>query len=88
MQIREIYSETMDNFSQDMISMEKAIEILSVEIVPRKLVEEVLESLEDDIQSFYNDEDVVLTDFDEGYLSALKDYKIYIRTLLSELEED
>lgn len=87
MTIREICEQIDKAYYSNAISLKDIGTIMNTKIVPRKLVEEILEEIAKASKEIEDDEYLtIITDFDDGYLCALKDFRIIILKLLADLE--
>lgn len=82
--VGEFYTTLMNEYNEDKLTVEEFDKIADMAIVPRGLVEEVLNALELDIKSYKDCED----DYIKGIRSACVFYKNYIEGLLKILEEE
>ena len=80
MTIRELYNETLDAYNENKISLETIEKIALTEIVPKKLIDLVVDELENNVYGPTND-------FSKDYLCACSDILDLIVRLLNQLEE-
>ena len=88
MTLRELCEQTTRAYDSNAISLKDVNKILDTKIVPRKLVEDILEEMAEDSKLIEDDTYFPINDFDEGYLCALKDYRTVILKLLNDFEEE
>lgn len=88
MTIREIWSGVADAIEDGLITEETGVKITNTEVVPKLLVEKILEEMTEASKEIEDDDYPAITDFDDGYLCALKDFCIVILKLLADLGED
>lgn len=88
MTLRELCKEVTQAYDSNAISLKDIDKILDTKIVPRKLVEDILEEMAEDSKAIEDDTYFPINDFDEGYLGALKDYHAVILKLLNDFEGD
>jgi len=85
MTIREIWSGVADAINDGLITEETGIKVVNTEVVPKLLVEKILEELNDFEKEINKN---MIGVFDDGYLCAIKDVRHTIENLLKELGED
>lgn len=86
MTIRELWWGVADAIDDGLITEETGVKVVNTEVVPKLLVEKILEEMAEASKEIEDDDYVAITDFDDGYLSALKDFRIVILKLLNDLE--
>ena len=83
--VREFYTTLMDEYCDEKLTQEEFDKIADSGIVPRGLVEAVLDTLKSDIKSYegcYDEE------YTRGVCSACQFYTTYIEDLLKKFEEE
>ena len=86
MTIRELWWGVANAMDDGLITEETGIKVVNTEVVPKLLVEKILEELKDSEENIC--ENVTISVFDDGYLCAIKDIRHAIKDLLKELGED
>ena len=82
--VREFYTTLIDEYTEDKLTQEEFDKIADSGIVPRRLVEEILDLLKGDIESLKECTD----DYAKGIHCTCTFYKDYIESLLKKFEEE
>ena len=85
MTIRELWWGVVDAIDDGLITEETGVKVVNTEVVPKLLVEKILEELKDSEEDI---SEIMVDEFNDGYLCAIKDIRRTIENLLKELGED